>query len=213
MSALGGQYPPDDALTVIFKLVGGEPGPGGRITLQQEAGTHLGLVAARAHHAGFGALPRQSPRASMAMDLPAPVSPGDAGHPGCRSSSRNLTMAKLLTVSWVSMVSSCMGQHYCVCIQYILVLYTVKWAGRTFAKQGRARMSRPRHGCDADQMALQNQPAYLAWAEAMREATLRGSLVVSGWHETHSETVLVEPGCTDLFARMRQDDPYPNPCC
>ena len=32
-----------------------------------------------------------------------------------------------------------MGQHYCVCIQYILVLYTVKWAGRIFAKQGEGK--------------------------------------------------------------------------
>jgi hypothetical protein len=51
-----------------------------------------------------------------------------------------------LTVSWVSMVSSCLGQDYCVCIQYILVLYTVKRGGGFFVPRanpgGEAAMPR-----------------------------------------------------------------------
>ena len=70
--------------------------------------------------------PRHKPRASMAMDLPAPVSPVIAVIPLWKSISSSRTMAKLLMVSCASIIVFLYENHNCVCIQYKLVLYTVK---------------------------------------------------------------------------------------
>ena len=142
-----------------------------------------------------------------------PGLPGDAGHPRLQIELEKLDDGEVVDGrGWVRGLS--MGQHYHASSIY---WSWVETGDCTPIPPVFASRNRGGQGCQGRGMGgrrsdgLQNQPAYLAWAEAMREATSRGSLVVSGWLR-HTETVLVEPGlCTDLFARMRQDDPYPNP--
>ena len=126
---LGGQYPPDDALTVIFKLVGGEPGPGGRITLQQEAGTHLGLVAARAHHAGFGALPQAQPQSIDGDGFARPGLPGDAGHPRLQIELEKLDDGEV--------VDGQLGQHGLILYGSTLLCMHPVYTGLIYSKVGR----------------------------------------------------------------------------
>jgi hypothetical protein len=62
-----------------------------------ESRRHLGLVAAGAHDAGIGrARPSASARASIRIDLPAPVSPVRAPKPAEKASSSRSTMTKSL---------------------------------------------------------------------------------------------------------------------
>ncbi|MNJ19966.1 hypothetical protein D3C77_142920 [compost metagenome] len=79
---LGGEYPPHYALTIVLQLVGGEPGAGGRVAVQQETGTDFRLVAARPHHAGFGPLAEAEAEGVDGNGFACPRLPCDAGHAG-----------------------------------------------------------------------------------------------------------------------------------
>ncbi|MNF70206.1 hypothetical protein D3C84_521080 [compost metagenome] len=79
---LGGEHPPHYALPLVFQLVGGEPGAGGRVAIQQETRADLGLVAARSHHAGLGPLAEAEAERVDGNGFACAGFTRDAGHAG-----------------------------------------------------------------------------------------------------------------------------------